>query len=61
MDEIYKNVVAEFHLQNGKPSASREYKSLREEDIPLIGIFLISNIRKSCQLISQYTLTSRVL
>lgn len=37
MHEAYKNVAKEFHQPSGKPS----------EDISLIGIFLISYIRKN--------------
>jgi len=46
MDETYRNVAEEFHLQSHKLS----------EDIPLIGIFLMSYIRKAYQLIPQYAL-----
>lgn len=42
MDETYKNVEEEFHPQSAKSS----------EDIQLTGIFLISCMRKSYQLIS---------
>lgn len=37
MSETYKNVAEEFHLQSGKPA----------EDIPPIGTFLISYVRKA--------------
>lgn len=42
MDETYNSVVEEFHPQSAKPS----------EDIQQTGIFLISYMRKSYQLIS---------
>lgn len=42
MDKTYKNVEEQFHLRSAKPS----------EDIQLTGIFLISYMRKSYQLIS---------
>lgn len=51
MDETYKYVAEQSHLQSGRPS----------EDVPLIGIFLISNIRKAYQVIPQYALASRML
>ena len=51
MDETYKNVAEEFHLQSGKPS----------EDIPLIGMKSLSTDITVCSCIKYALATESIL